>query len=572
MSVHIKPSNYSLQILTCLAIWTIAKTCLCGAQTVEETIDQLLSPYNRTDAPGLAVGVIKDGGILYSKGWGMADLENDIPITPDSVFDIASVSKQFAGLSIAILESKNKLNIDDPIRNHIKGLPDVFEPVLLRHLLHHTSGIRDWPGTLVLGGRRFDDVISFSNILGMARRQEALSFPPGETYSYSNTGYNLLARTVETITEQDFSSWIQANILEPLEMNHSFFYDDLGRIVMNRVRSYKGNQKGPFHNVGNQLMALGSSSLYSTVNDLLKWIRHFDNPKITSSNIIAKSMKPGSLNNGNSAGYAYGFGVGEYQGTKRISHSGGWAGFRTYLLYLPEFKFGVVVLSNWSGMNTSSIAYKVANIVLGEHINQNTIPKTKSTPENKINQSKHSTMGWEKWMGDYGETDKITAPVKLFERNEQPWINLPDGTGISLNFNAPTTFFKRGKNLTITCSTGINGWPRSLKIHSPTQNATVKEIPTKNWNKSELTDYIGVYQSSELLTEYRIETAGESLRAVHHRHAPVLLQRFNRDQFTSKTWYWAKVDFDRDRTGKVTGLRVTQGRNRNMVFKKSVSK
>jgi CubicO group peptidase (beta-lactamase class C family) len=198
----------------------------------------------------------------------------------------------------------------------------------------------------------------------MARRQEALSFPPGEKFSYSNTGYNLLARTVETITEQDFSSWIQENILDPLEMNHSHFHDDLGRVITNRVRSYQGNKNGPFRNVGNQLMALGSSSLYSTVNDLLKWIRHFDHPTITSPGVIAlnngnsagKSMQlaPGSLNNGNSAGYAYGFGVGEYRGTKRISHSGGWAGFRTYLLYLPEFKLGVVVLSNWSGMNTSS--------------------------------------------------------------------------------------------------------------------------------------------------------------------------------------------------------------------------
>ena len=568
MSNHLKAHKLFTMIIAPLTCLFISQSPELLAQSVEDSIDQLLAPHDRSDAPGLALGVIKDGNTLYAKGWGMADLEHNIPITADSVFDIASVSKQFAGLAIAMLESENKLRLDDPINMHVKGLPSAFEPVRLRHLLHHTSGIRDWPGALVLGGRRFDDVISFSDTLSMARRQEALSFQPGEMYTYSNTGYNLLARTVETVTENNFSDWIQNNILNPLEMNQSHFHDDLGRVITNRVRSYQGNQKGPFRNVGNQLMALGSSSLYSTVHDLLKWIRHFDNPKITSSSVIEKSMHPGSLNNGKSAGYAYGFGVGEYRETKRISHSGGWAGFRTYLLYLPEFKFGVVVLSNWSGMNTSSIAYKTANIVLGNQLSQT--PKATSGITTTIEDELAETLtwGWEKWIGAYAETGKPDSAIYLFTRNSQPWIILPDGTGLRLNSKAPNTFFNKEKILKVTCASGVNDWPRSINIQSPGWAGIAKEIVPSDSNPSELKDYTGDYYSSELLTHYRLEIDGENLSAIHHRHEPATLKRFGKDRFTSNVWYWSKVDFDRDSKGRVTGLRVTQGRNHNMVFLK----
>ena len=243
--------------------------------------------------------------------------------------------------------------------------------------MHHTSGVRDWPGLFVLQGRRFDDVISFHDILKLTHRQKDLSFSPGEMYAYSNTGYNLLARSIETITGNTFSSWVQQNILSPLEMHDSHVHDDLGKLVRHRVRSYEGNKQGSFQNVRNRLMALGSSSLYPTVDDLLKWMHHFDHPKITQPEVIKKSMQPGSLKQGASTEYAYGLGVGEYHGTKRVSHSGGWASFKTYLLYFPAFRLGIVVLSNWSGMNTSSIAYKTARLVLGTQLK----PIQNSNPE-----------------------------------------------------------------------------------------------------------------------------------------------------------------------------------------------
>ena len=554
--------------IACFLLYGLIGITQLFSQSFENAIDQLLEPYDRLDAPGVAVGVVSHGDTIYAKGWGMADLEHNIPISPDSVFDIASVSKQFAGLAIAILESEGKIALDDPIHKHVKSLPDVFAPVELRHLVHHTSGIRDWPGALVLGGRRFDDVISFHDTLAMARRQEALSFPPGEMYSYSNTGYNLLARTVETVTGNNFADWIRDHIFDPLEMNHSHFHDNLGTIITNRVRSYQGSRDGPFRNIGNQLMALGSSSMYSTVHDLLKWIVHFDQPNIMDASIIKKAMTPGLLNNGKLGEYAYGLSVGAYRGTRRISHSGGWAGFRTYLLYLPEFKLGVVVLSNWSGMNPSSIANKTANIILGDKLPDKPQIMVGALPASKMEAIADSNKAWKKWVGVYTIDEKEGSKLHLYERNSKPWITLPDGTGVILKAKTLSQLFNVKKDLKLTGSSGVNGWPRSLHIESPQWTGVANESVTLEKDESRLSDYSGVYYSTELLTEYRIQVDGNTLKAIHHRHDPVTLEPYSKDRFTSNVWYWSKVDFDRNERDQVTGLRVTQGRNRNMVFLK----
>lgn len=538
------------------------------AEGLEDSIDEMLKRFDRRDAPGVAVGVVKDGGILYAKGKGMADLEQDIPLTPDSVFDIASVSKQFAGLAIAMLESEEKLKTTDPIREHVAGLPEVFAPVQLRHLLHHTSGIRDWPGAFVLGGRRFDDVITFQDILSLARRQEALSFEPGEMYSYSNTGYNLLARTVETVTGQSFSVWTDRNIFEPLEMDSTHFYEDHDAIIKRRVRSYTGAFDGPFENVGDQLTALGSSSLYSSVHDLLKWIIHFDQPSITSPAVIKKAMTPGTLKNGHSSGYAYGFGTGKVRGAVRISHSGGWAGFRTYLLYYPEFKVGVVVLSNWAGSNVSATAYQVADKVLGDDWAK--LPTNADDESTNIEQPIDLDLSddWLAWAGSYLINNNPSSEVMFFKRNGVPWLNMPNGKGYSLKALSSGVFFNRDHSISVHLTSGVNDWPRSISVESPDWNGTATQSADAVFAAGEGASYEGEFYSTELLTAYQLRLQDGELVVHHQRHTPVPLVRFGKDRFTSNTWFWKQVDFDRDFQGEVTALRVTQGRNRNMLFRK----
>lgn len=516
----------------------------------------------------MAVGVVEEGEILYAKGWGMADLEHDVPMTPDSVFDIASVSKQFAGLAIAMLEDEGELKTTDPIRDHVARLPEVFAPVQLRHLLHHTSGIRDWPGAFVLGGRRFDDVIAFQDILSLARRQEALSFEPGEMYSYSNTGYNLLARTVETVTGQSFSDWTDRHIFEPLEMDSTYFYEDHDVLIKRRVRSYTGAFDGPFQNVGDQLTALGSSSLYSSVHDLLKWIIHFDHPSITSPAVVKKAMTPGTLNNGQSSGYAYGFGVGDVRGAVRISHSGGWAGFRTYLLYYPEFKVGVVVLSNWAGSNVSATAHQVADHVIGEDWAKLSTNADEEAAVFVQPVELDPSVDWLAWSGTYIINNNPSSEVMFFKRNGAPWLKMPNGRGYCLNARSSDSYFNRSHSISVRLTSGVNDWPRSLSVESPDWNGTATQSAVEVFAAGEGKSYEGEFYSSELLSTYQLRFQDDELVVHHQRHAPVGLVRFGKDRFTSNTWYWKQVDFDRDFQGEVTALRVTQGRNRNMLFRK----
>ncbi|MYA70709.1 beta-lactamase family protein [Candidatus Poribacteria bacterium] len=335
-------------------------------ETLEVKVDQLFAEWNKPDSPGAAVAVTRDGEVIYKQGYGTANLEYDIPITPTTVFDIASVSKQFAAFAITTLAHEGKLSLDDDIRLHLPDVPDFGNTITIRHLLHHTSGLRDWVQSLVIAGVAMEDVISFKHILKMARHQKALNFEPGEAYLYSNTGYNLLAEIVERVTGDSFRQWTNANIFKPLGMTNSRFHDDHQMILKNRAYSYQSVENGAFKHAVNNTTALGSSSLYSTVEDLAKWILNFDSTQIGEQTVIEQMHQQGVLNNGEQISYALGLNIGEYRGLKTVGHSGSWRGFRSHLIRFPDQKFGVVILCNLDTFNPLRLAEQVTNIYLAD--------------------------------------------------------------------------------------------------------------------------------------------------------------------------------------------------------------
>ncbi|RKU37772.1 penicillin-binding protein [Candidatus Poribacteria bacterium] len=333
-------------------------------ETFEAKVDQFFAEWNRPDSPGAAVAVTKDGEIIYKQGYGMANLEYDIPITTTTIFDIASVSKQFAAFAILTLSHQGKLSIADDIRTHLPDLPDFGNTITIRHLLHHTSGLRDWVQLLSIAGDLMDDVISFKHILKMARHQKALNFEPGAEYLYSNTGYNLLAEIVERVTGDSFREWTDTHIFTPLGMTHSHFHDDYEMILKNRAYSYQAIENGGFKHAVNNTTALGSSSLYSTVEDLAKWILNLETARIGGRTVIAEMHQRGVLNNGEQISYALGLNIGEYRGLKTVGHGGSWRGFRSHLIHFPDQKFGVVILCNLDTFNPLRLAENVADIYL----------------------------------------------------------------------------------------------------------------------------------------------------------------------------------------------------------------
>lgn len=334
--------------------------------TANAPVDQLFAEWDRPDSPGAALAVVRDGAVIYKRWYGSANLEYNIPITPSTVFDIASVSKQFAGMAVAMMIEQGKISLDDDIHKYLPEVPDFGKTVTVRHLVHHISGIRDWVQSLAIAGWRMDDVITFEHIMKMVRHQKELNHDPGDEYIYSNTNYNLLAEIVMRLSGQTFREYTDANIFKPLGMLNTHFQDDHEMVVKNRACSYyKGDE---FKISVNNLMALGSSSLHSTAEDLAKWIINFDEKRVGGAAVIEQMHQQGILNNGEKISYAFGLNVSEYRGLRNANHGGSWAGFRSHLVHFPDQRFGVVILSNLGGVDTAKLTRQVTDIYLAEQL------------------------------------------------------------------------------------------------------------------------------------------------------------------------------------------------------------
>ena len=321
--------------------------------------------------PGAAVGVLMDGEGVHRAGYGIADMDHGIPITPKTVFDIASISKQFGAMAALLLEDQGLLDLEEDIRTYVPELPDFGLKIVPRHLIHHTSGIRDWPHTMSLGGVEYSDVISFDKILRMLYRQTAINFAPGSEYAYSNTGYNLLARTVEVQSDMTFRAYTREQIFEPLGMTHTHFSDDYLEIVSGRAESYapvSGDGDGSFRRQINQLTALASSSLNTTVDDFLLWMRNYETGTVGGEKTVAKMLQRGVLTGGDTIDYAHGLRVGTYRGLLNFGHGGSWAGFRTNFIRFPEQNLSIVVFCNFSTCDPAGRALEVAEVFLEDLI------------------------------------------------------------------------------------------------------------------------------------------------------------------------------------------------------------
>jgi CubicO group peptidase (beta-lactamase class C family) len=342
------------------------RTSVEARDTLSAAVDDLFASWHRPDSPGAAVLVLRNGDVVHAKGYGMASLEQGVPIRPHTIFDIASISKQFGAFAVALLEADGLLSVDDPVHRYLPELPDFGHPITLRHLVHHTSGMRDWPGTLSAGGWDYQDVLSFEQILRMAFQQQELNFVPGSEYSYSNTGYNLLAEVVARVSGSSFREFTQERIFGPLGMTRTHFHDDHGKVVPGRADSYRRDPGGEWRTVVNSLTALGSSSLFTTVEDLARWVGNFETGAVGGARVLARVHERGVLNGGDTIPYAWGQSLGDHRGAERWSHTGSWAGFRTVLHRFPEHRFAVIVLANAADMNPSALADRVVDLYLGD--------------------------------------------------------------------------------------------------------------------------------------------------------------------------------------------------------------
>ncbi|HMB92320.1 MAG TPA: serine hydrolase domain-containing protein [Rhodothermales bacterium] len=349
------------RFLTLLIALCMAPAVGVAQDVPAAAIDSLFAEQNKPDVPGAALVVMRGDEIIYEKGYGSANLEYGLPITPRSVFLVASVSKQFTAFAIAMLAEQGKLSLDDNIRKHVPEMHDFGTPITLRHLIHHTSGLRDEFDLLGMAGWRMDDVITKEMILNLAYRQRALNFEPGSEYSYCNTGYTLLAETVERVTGQSFREWTTENIFAPLGMAQSHFHDDYRMVVPDRVQGYVKDGDG-FKKEVYSYQSVGASGLFTTAEDLAKWVRNFKDGTVGGPAVIEQVHERGILTNGDTLSYAFGLGHGEYKGHRRVSHSGWHRGFRTNLLRFPDDDLAFILLGNLESFNPVEKTLQVADL------------------------------------------------------------------------------------------------------------------------------------------------------------------------------------------------------------------
>ena len=326
-------------------------------------VDKIFAEWDKPGSPGCALGVLQSGRFIYERGYGMANLDYDIPNSPKLVYYVGSDSKQFTAASIGLLVLEGKIALDDDIRKYIPEVPDYGTPITINHLVHHTSGIRDIYGLMSLAGLRIEDVFSDSEAVALIARQKELNFKPGDDYLYSNSGYFLLGQIVKRVTGKSLREFADERIFQPLGMTHTHFHDDPGHIMKGRAMSYEGDGHGSFRiSYLQNFDKIGAGGLYTTVEDLRKWDENYYTHQVGGDALQTLIHTHGKLNKGDTIPYAFGNNVTTYRGLRVDEHGGSLMGYKAEILRFPDQHFSVLATCNLGSINPGPLAEQVAEV------------------------------------------------------------------------------------------------------------------------------------------------------------------------------------------------------------------
>jgi CubicO group peptidase (beta-lactamase class C family) len=536
------------------------------SQNQIQKIDSLFTSWNVSNHPGGSVLVSKDGKTIFSKSYGLANIEYNIPNTNNTLFNIGSISKQFTAMGIVLLEEQNKLSFDDNIRKYIPELPNFSEIITIRHLLHHTSGLRDLHGLLGLAGWRSGDLETNDDVYKIIKNQKELNFKPNEEFLYSNTGYILLAKIIENISQLKFDQWMKQNIFQPLGMKNTYVETSLDNIVRNNATSYYLRKE--FKRALEYWGYYGSGNMHSTIEDVNIWLQNFSTPLKGWESAFNKLLTTTPLNNGFETNYGFGVRIEDYFGNKLIQHGGSVGGFRAIARTFPEEQLNIVILTNYSRSGIVSKANKISGIFLDKSKDTLTKRAIKVTqaPSKFIKLSNKKLKSFE---GIYW-SDSEKSGRKVYFKND------------TLRYS----------------SSGKNEWPLVpidkykfilihpdvkpiIKFDSKTHKMTTKienNLPgvftfiQKSLDKktNDLNMLVGNYYSQELKAIYSISIDDKSnIYLEHARHGTIKLEQLYNNIF-SGDWPIGTVEIKRNEKGKVMGLRMSNGRTRNVWFNKII--
>lgn len=551
----------------------IAVTCSIAAQagsfkqppeSVTVGVDQLFAEWNRTDSPGCSLAVSRNGTVVYEHGYGMANLELGVPITSASVLPAASISKQFTAMCILLLAQRGELSLDDEVKKLIPDWAYREQPITIRHLLTHTSGLRDAFTLLGLAAPREDDVNVNVAIAKALARQRGLNFAPGAEFQYNNGGYNLLGSIVKRVSGQSLRDFADANIFKPLGMTHTHFHDDPAMLVPNRVSGYSRGESG-FRLTRPEGGVVGNAGLYTTPRDLLLWEQNFAEARVGDRALLDEMQKPVVPTGWSDSSY-YGFGleIGKYRGLRTIGHGGGDAGIATYVVRYPEHGIAIALQCNLDniGPNVGRLTQKVAEIFLAEVLAASTNASAPADPPAILLSAEDLASK----VGLYRDASTETVG-RIFLRNVKLMASADAGEDDSVELTPVTTnrFIVPGTSLVIDFVPATAERPQELHVTGDGPKLKVSQrvsgfVPSS----AELQAFAGEYISPELVVTYKILARESDLLAQMPGRPDVVLRPVFQDAFAGRALNVVK--FSRDARRAITGFTVNTTAARGLHF------
>jgi N-acyl-D-amino-acid deacylase len=515
-------------------------------------VDAVFRRFDRRDTPGCALAVMRDGAVVYQRGYGMASLEHRIRIAPETVFDIGSVAKQFAAASILLLARQERLSLDDDVRRWVWELPDYGRKVTIRHLLHHVSGVPDYIGLLSLAGRRGEDLSTEEEALAALSRRNGLDFEPGSRYRYSNSGYFLLSIIVRRASGQDLRAFARENVFEPLGMSSTEYLDDHARPVPRKATSY-APAAGGFRVDQSDWEQVGDGGVQTTVLDFARWARDFDGGAVGGPGFYDELTRPGRFADGRPMSYALGLRVDEYRGSPRISHGGSWAGFRAAFMRFPSHRFAAMAFCNVSNAGPAGLLRQVADIYLEKELTGAPRPETPKEPARRLPAAELARRTGLYWDAKTG----ILATVS--EKEGTLRYEDTDGNDSALLASAePGRFLVEGTPSPVRVDFRTEGPLREMRLTYPDEtpilfHAVLPASPAP----PQLAAYRGRYVSEELGAVYEVVWEGARLTLRRPGHSPSELTARFEDAFADPDI--GVIRFSRGESGEVCGLTVRYG-------------
>lgn len=530
----------------------------------EDLIEQMMMPFSGDDVPGASISILLDGKVAFAEGYGMANLTYDIPMTDETGMSIASVSKQFTAMAVMLMVNEGKMDLDEDIRTYLPDLKGPEGTITLRQMLNHTTGMREILNFLPMAGKTFADAMRNAEPQEVFNRQMQLQNEPGAEYNYNNTTFMLLARAVEAVSGQDWRTYMEERIFEPLGMDNTTVKTEVGQVIPNASQGYAPGELGGYRAVIDFAEAYGASSVNTTARDITKWMLNYRDMTVGGSQAIEAMTTRGILTSGDTTGYALGLGVTEWRGQRLWTHTGGETAHRTWFGYFPDIESGMFI-SSANPAYSNGMWTDIAEAWFGEYL------EPEEEAEETVVADSAASMPTEAQLeAIVGLYQFVGAPLQIEYTLEEGTL-YAQATGqprFEVRPTSDSTFqFVGVPNASVTFHYEEDGSVMRATHHQGPDSPMERIVQAEEG--PDLSEYEGRYWSAELETLYTLKVDDDGVLQAHHRWIDTFpFTHVTEDQFSGGQWFLGQVQFHRAPDGGVSGFTGGNGRTRGVWFQK----